>query len=158
MEEQQEFKIATILAEILDGNNDCSTILDAEFEEEEEYHQTSSAYAKINGMMANLAMSRAQETGRDFKTVLEETQLKIHLKLGEIMAKTIHPGLQVLTKIIVDEEEEEEEPICGICQDEMKAEDDVRAMACKHAFHGQCIFKWLDKKLMSSSFRNFIAV
>lgn len=32
---------------------------------------------------------------------------------------------------------------CLICLDEYQQEDDVRVMSCRHAFHKECVDKWL---------------
>ena len=98
-------------------------------------------------MTAALAMSRAKETDREFHAVHEETQHSIRVKAAKILARTVHPALKVSTQV-VDSGDDDQEDVCGICQDEMKCEDDVRALGCKHSFHCECIFKWLNKKMV----------
>ncbi|KAL3507332.1 hypothetical protein ACH5RR_032714 [Cinchona calisaya] len=158
-QDQQELQIAIAAAEILNGD-DYSTVFDVGSEEENQWGgfvtcqltTREHMYAKVGGMTAELAMSRAKETGRDFRAVLEETQLKIRVKVAKILAKTIHPDLEVLKKVFVDDnnvdQEKDGENVWGICQDEIKAEEDVRAMYCNHSFHCECIYKWLNEKMV----------
>ncbi|XP_027165976.1 E3 ubiquitin-protein ligase RNF181-like [Coffea eugenioides] len=156
MGEEQELRIATALAGVLNGD-DYSTILDVDHEEENQWGGSGSCqlcaseslYPKLSGMTAELAMSRAKETDRDFHAVYEETQHSIRVKVVKILARTVHPALKVLTQVVVSGDDQEDgEHVCGICQDEMKSEDDVRALGCKHSFHCECIFKWLNKKMV----------
>ncbi|CAL5428107.1 unnamed protein product [Camellia sinensis] len=99
--------------------------------------------ARLTGMTAELAMSRAREANRDFKTVMAETEFRVSIELARILASTIDPVLQGLRKVKVEEEGE----VCGVCQDDMEVGDDeARAMGCMHKFHGHCIFKWLKHK------------
>ncbi|KAH7834227.1 hypothetical protein Vadar_013946 [Vaccinium darrowii] len=99
----------------------------------------------ISRVMAELAMSRAQATNRDFKTVLEETEWMVLVEFGKILEPTVDPLLKGLKEVVVAAEEEGG-CVCGICQEQMKAGEDVRAMGCMHKFHVHCIYRWLKQK------------
>ncbi|KAH7835615.1 hypothetical protein Vadar_028000 [Vaccinium darrowii] len=105
--------------------------------------------AGISRVMAELAMSRAQATNRDFKTVLEETEWMVSVELAKILEPTVDPVLKALNEV-----EEEGGSVCGVCQEEMKPGEDVRATGCVHKFHEFCIYRWLKQKNACPMCRN----
>jgi hypothetical protein len=58
-------------------------------------------------------------------------------------------GLQVIKAVLVGQYEREGKITsncadrCLICLDDYRPEDDVRLMTCRHAFHKDCVDKWL---------------
>ncbi|KAH7834902.1 hypothetical protein Vadar_020765 [Vaccinium darrowii] len=98
----------------------------------------------ISRVMAELALSRAQATNRDLKTVLLETELMVLVELGRILEPTVDLVLKGLKEVVVLEEEGG--CVCAVCQAEMVAGEDVRAMGCMHKFHVFCIYRWLKQK------------
>ncbi|KAF7121191.1 hypothetical protein RHSIM_Rhsim13G0211300 [Rhododendron simsii] len=102
-------------------------------------------WERISGVTAELAWWRAWATNRDFRTVLEETELRVTVELARILEPTLDPVLKGLREVVMVEEEEEG-GLCGVCQEEMEVGEDVRAMGCRHKFHVFCIYKWLKHK------------
>ncbi|KAL5831710.1 hypothetical protein ACOSQ4_017064 [Xanthoceras sorbifolium] len=99
-------------------------------------------YEWLEAKTKELAMSRAASQKRDFKTVLNEVELKVSLHLASLLAKTIDPAIMGTTTVRV----EEEGHVCGVCQEDMEIGEEARAMDCMHAFHDTCIFEWLHLK------------
>lgn len=98
---------------------------------------------KLKRMTYELARSRAAADCVDFDAVLKETELGVMMEVGKILAKTVDPVLESLTKETVAEEGE----VCGVCQKEIETGDeDVKSMGCPHRFHGFCIWRWLTEK------------
>lgn len=75
--------------------------------------------------------------------------------LGQVKPPTVSKdeleksGLEVIKASMVKEYEEQGKITvsciekCLICLDDYDAEDDVRVMTCRHAFHRDCVDKWL---------------
>ncbi|XAR48640.1 Ubiquitin--protein ligase [Bertholletia excelsa] len=94
--------------------------------------------ARLHAKTAELALNRARAWNREFKKVMEETEILVSVELARILADQVDPVVDALRKAVV-----EEGHVCGVCQDEMVVGEEARAMTCGHTFHGSCIFKWL---------------
>ncbi|KAL4284203.1 hypothetical protein GQ457_16G007430 [Hibiscus cannabinus] len=97
-----------------------------------------------DAMKKELAMSRARETNRDFETTIMEVQWEVAIELGRILAETIDPAIAGTEDVTIEEEDGE---ACGICLEDLKKGEVVRAMGvCGHKFHCHCIMKWVKRK------------
>ncbi|GMI97345.1 hypothetical protein HRI_003403800 [Hibiscus trionum] len=97
-----------------------------------------------DAMKAELAMSRARETNRDFETTYMEVQWEVAVELAKILAETIDPALAGTDGVKI---EEEDGGACGICLEDMEKGEEVRAIGvCGHKFHDHCIFQWVKRK------------
>ncbi len=47
----------------------------------------------------------------------------------------------------VSQDEEDDDELCVICQDEVRAGDRVKVLACKHIYHADCLNQWLARNL-----------
>ncbi|KAK8502523.1 hypothetical protein V6N13_095612 [Hibiscus sabdariffa] len=97
-----------------------------------------------DAMKKELAMSRARETNRDFGTTILEVQWEVAIELGRILAETIDPAIAGTDDVKI---EKEDDGACGICLEDLKKGEKVRAMGvCGHKFHGHCIIQWIKRK------------
>ncbi|GMY16032.1 E3 ubiquitin-protein ligase ATL41-like [Fagus crenata] len=94
---------------------------------------------RLDTMTAELALSRARETNRDFDTVMMEVELEVMRCLGRILAKTLDPVFMGSMEVVI----EEDGLVCGVCQEDMDVGDEGRMLKCMHKFHSDCIVKWL---------------
>ncbi|KAL4387417.1 hypothetical protein GQ457_09G004630 [Hibiscus cannabinus] len=137
--------IATLQAQTLDrlrhwfdGSYDPRTTSTAKSDKE------SMEWMMCNAMKAELAMSKARETNRDLETTFMEVQWEVAIELGKILAETIDPAIAGTDGVKI---EEEEGGASGICLEDMKKGEEVRAMGvCGHKFHDHCIFQWVKRK------------
>ena len=97
---------------------------------------------KLDVMTAELASSRARETGRKFETVMREVEMEVMRRLGKILAKTVDPAFSGTEEVAI----EEDGAVCGVCQEEMSVGDEGRMLGCRHKFHSDCALKWLREK------------
>ncbi|KAA8549857.1 hypothetical protein F0562_001541 [Nyssa sinensis] len=148
----EEFQIASSMAQVLNILQHSGEVSDDGYSSSTcDYRRRSSVklgreelqLATLASTTAKLAMSRARATGRDFNSVMAETELAVSIQLARILAGSIDPLLEGLTKVVVKDDEEH---ICGVCQDEIRGGDEARAMVCRHKFHAYCIVKWLKQK------------
>jgi hypothetical protein len=45
------------------------------------------------------------------------------------------------------DDDDEEEELCVICQDDLRARDRVKVLACRHIYHADCLNQWLERNL-----------
>ncbi len=48
---------------------------------------------------------------------------------------------------VSQDEEDDDDELCVICQDDLRAGDRVKVLACKHIYHADCLNQWLARNL-----------
>jgi len=83
-------------------------------------------------------------TQTDLAAVLDDPELHGRARAGEEQINSLPPVI--------------EEPKCTICQESMRADGDVKTLACRHEFHVECIDEWLDKNTTCPNCRATIQI
>jgi hypothetical protein len=143
-----ELQIAILRAELLDRLRNWGrySTYDGSYDPRSTYSGKLDAMElegpRLDAMTAELARSRARETGRKLETVMREVELEVMRRLGRILAKTVDPAFAGTEEVAI----EEDGAVCGVCQEEMEVGDEGRMLGCMHKFHSDCALKWLREK------------
>jgi len=102
----------------------------------------------IDQMIQQMLVAHALAQGADNVEQMSYEELLERFGVGTDHRRGLSPEtIQSLPSVTLDETAiealDENQNVCNICLEEFKQGDEMRKLHCKHAFHQQCIDRWL---------------
>ncbi|KAJ4963203.1 hypothetical protein NE237_023142 [Protea cynaroides] len=106
-------------------------------------HITFTARLRTLGFIVDIEFKTVEECEEDEDTTMSEI-IGATMEEGPAMVPASKNSIENMLNSRMFEEEEIGET-CTVCQEEFSVGFEVKVMPCGHAFHGDCIIKWLQQ-------------